>query len=222
IGEVTKIAAGEIENFVTETIKGIFNNAETIQNLLKDRSIITQKEILKKSKEINLTPQIIRDTNSRIKMYKEKIEITYYPERVIEILVSYYENRPLKPEIDNNTEETIIKDIKIAVVDNGSKIIIGDGDAKQEQNEQLIKAILRAYKWNKKLKDSAVFSLKEICEEEKITKRYVDKVLKLAFLSPKITQDILNGTQPKDITFQRLTDVNTMNWHEQERLLNIK
>jgi hypothetical protein len=182
IGEITKIAAGEIERFVTETIKEIFKNNETVQTILKDQPIPVQKEILKKSKEINLRPQTIRDTISRVKIFKEKVEITYYPDYVKEILLSHYENRSLKPEPGNKTEETIIKDIRIAVVDNGSKIIIGAGDAKQEQNEQLIKAVLRAYKWNKKL----------------------------------------NGTQPKDITFQKLTSINSRNWVEQEKILNLR
>ncbi|MDR1124103.1 MAG: hypothetical protein LBL61_05895 [Elusimicrobiota bacterium] len=222
IGEVTKIAVGEIERFVSEIIKGIFENVETIQNLLKDLPLTTQKEILKKSKEINPTPQIIRDTISRIKLFKEKVEIAFYPEYIKEVLLSHYESRKLRPEIKIQTEEAIVKDIRVAVVDNGSKIIIGAGDEKQEQNEQLIKAILRAYKWNKKLKKSTVFSRSIVCEEENIGERYMDKILKLAYLSPKIIQSILNGTQPRDITFQRLTEINTTDWSEQERFLNIK
>lgn len=47
IGEVTKISAGEIEGFATETIKEIFKNMGTIQNLLKDLPITAQQEILK-------------------------------------------------------------------------------------------------------------------------------------------------------------------------------
>ncbi|MDR0723832.1 MAG: hypothetical protein LBF23_01435 [Endomicrobium sp.] len=163
---------------------------KTIQRLLKDFPINTHKEVLKKSKEINLTPQIIRDTISKIKIFKEKIEVTYYPQYIKEILLSHYENRSLKQEVENKTEEIIEKDIRITVVDNSSKIIIGIGDEKHEQNEQLIKAVLRAYKWGKKLKESPIFGLKEISDEEKISKRYEDKVLKLAYLSPKITQSI--------------------------------
>ena len=165
---------------------------------------------------------MIRDTLSKVKMFKEKVEITYYPEYIKEVLLSHYESRPLKPETGTMAEETIVKDIRIAVVDNGSKIIVGTGDEKQEQNEQLIKAILRAYKWNKKLKESAAFSRRVVCEEENIGERYMDKILRLAYLSPKIIQSILNGTQPREITFQRLTEINTTDWSEQERLLNIK
>ena len=165
---------------------------------------------------------MILDTISKVKMFKEKVEITYYPDYIKEVLLSHYESRPLKPEAGNKTEETIIRDIRVAVVDNGSKIIIGAGDEKQEQNEQLIKAILRAYKWNKKLKESAVFSRSVICDADNIGERYMDKILRLAYLSPKIIQSILNGTQPREITFQRLTEISTTDWSEQERLLNIK
>ena len=39
-------------------------------------------------------------------------------------------------------------------------------------------------------------------------------------LSPKIVEAILNGHQPEDLTVQKLLNVKTLDWQEQERILN--
>jgi DNA invertase Pin-like site-specific DNA recombinase len=219
IGNITKIAAGEIEQFITETIREIFKNTEVLHAILKDLPITTQKEILKKSKEINPPPQTIRDIISKVKIFKEKVEITYYPDYIKEILTSHYEGRKLRPEIKTQAEETIIKEIRIAVVDNGSKIIIGAGDEKQEQNEQLIHAVLKAYKWSKQLKERQVKNIEEISKKENVTSRHIRQILPISCLSPKIQESILKGTQPRDLTIAKLKAITTTDWQKQEKIL---
>jgi hypothetical protein len=218
-----KIAAGEIEGFATETIKAIFKNPKIIQYLLKDLPITAQKEILKKSNEITLESQMIRDAISKVKIFKEKIEISYYPEYLKEILLSHYENRPIKPEIESNTEETIIKDMRIAVVDNGSKIIIGAGaPVINRQDDSLIRLVLKAYKWNKMLTSGQVKNSAEIAKQEHVHYSYLKKVLRLAYLSPRVTQSILNRTQPRDLTVGKLFECDMEDWTKQEQFLGIK
>ena len=55
---------------------------------------------------------------------------------------------------------------------------------------------------------------------KKGTKIKPEEVMDLRFLSPKIIEAILNGTQPKDISLQKLFNIKTLNWQEQEKILN--
>jgi len=50
---------------------------------------------------------------------------------------------------------------------------------------------------------------------------YIKDVLRLRFLSPDITEKILNGTQPPEMSIQKLININTFDWTEQRKLLNI-
>jgi len=50
---------------------------------------------------------------------------------------------------------------------------------------------------------------------------YVKDILRLRFLAPDIVEQILNGTQPSDMSVQKLLKVNTLDWKEQRKLLNI-
>ncbi len=220
IGVITKIAAGEIEDFVRKTIeKELCSERVFIQKMFEDFPVNVQKGIIDTSGKVRLAPQEIIDITSKIRVFEERVEITYYPAQLKEILLAHYEGRTPKNIVDKS-ERTIIKEIRIVVVENGEKIIIG-AEAAANKNDILIKAMLKSYKWHKRLMGKEEFSIKELCEEEGITKRYVNKILGLSLLSPKITEKILNGTQPRDLTFEKLTSMKTTDWKQQEKLLNI-
>jgi hypothetical protein len=221
IGDITKIPAGEIEGFIIETIRTeVCAQQECIQKMFKDFPINLQKEIIGRASKINLAPQEIKDIISKIRIFKESVEIGYYPAQLKEILLAHYEGRNPK-NIGDKAENTIIKETKIAVVENGGKIIIGAEVNSAHRNDMLVKAVLKSYKWHKRLMGKEEFSIKELCQEEGITKRYVNKILGLSFLSPKIVERILNGTQPRDLTFEKLASMKTYDWKTQEKLLNI-
>jgi len=48
----------------------------------------------------------------------------------------------------------------------------------------------------------------------------IKEVLRLKFLAPDIVETILNGTQPKDLTADKLRKIKTLDWQEQKKQLN--
>lgn len=63
----------------------------------------------------------------------------------------------------------------------------------------------RAHDWWGRLLSGDATSAEDIAREENITRRYVNQVLPLAFLSPEIIRSILDGTQPVDLTAKTLS-----------------
>ena len=60
----------------------------------------------------------------------------------------------------------------------------------------------------------------EIAKKEAIASdRYVMRLLNLRFLAPDIIERILKGTQPKGLTVEKLTNINTPIWSEQRSIL---
>ncbi|MCL2799156.1 MAG: hypothetical protein FWD54_02610 [Endomicrobia bacterium] len=51
---------------------------------------------------------------------------------------------------------------------------------------------------------------------EKLTKRFVARMINLSFLSPNIVTAILQGKQPPDLTVRKLLEINTADWQKQE------
>jgi hypothetical protein len=63
----------------------------------------------------------------------------------------------------------------------------------------------------------------DLAKAEGLAPNYVDRILRLAFLSPTIVNAVLDGTAPTDLTLERLKDVKCIasSWAEQCRLLDV-
>jgi site-specific DNA recombinase len=84
----------------------------------------------------------------------------------------------------------------------------------------LIKAIARGHAWFEELAAGRARSLRELAERDGITRRYVRRLVDLAFLSPELVESILHGRQPVELTATRLTELDLpLDWTDQRRLL---
>jgi hypothetical protein len=84
----------------------------------------------------------------------------------------------------------------------------------------LIKAIARGRAWFEELATGRAGSLQALAKRDGITRRYIRRLVGLAFLSPELVGAILQGRQPVELTATRLTElVLPLDWTEQRRLL---
>jgi hypothetical protein len=84
----------------------------------------------------------------------------------------------------------------------------------------LIKAIVRGRAWFEELAAGRARSLEELAKRDGITRRYIRRLVGLAFLSPQLVEAILQGRQPVVLTVTRLTQVDLpLHWTEQHQLL---
>jgi hypothetical protein len=85
----------------------------------------------------------------------------------------------------------------------------------------LIDVVLRAQRYLAMLTDGEGRNLTDVSSAEGTELSEVSRLLPLAFLSPKILDSILTGTQPVNLTAQtlsRIADLPT-SWHQQEQRL---
>jgi len=110
----------------------------------------------------------------------------------------------------------------------GRKAIIApDGSAawapaKPRPDETLIRALTRAYRWKRMLEDTAYRSAAEIAEAEKVTRSFVNRLLRLTLLAPDIQEAILDGRQPKGMQLEELMGLLPSAWDEQRRRIHAK
>ena len=84
----------------------------------------------------------------------------------------------------------------------------------------LIKAILRGRAWFEELASGRARSLQELASRDGISRRYIRRLVYLAFLSPELVEASLQGRQPVVLTATRLTELDLpLDWTEQHRLL---
>ena len=84
----------------------------------------------------------------------------------------------------------------------------------------LVKAIVRSHSWLKSILDGSMGSVDELARSTGLDRGYVRRVLRLAFLSPAITEAILEGKQPAHVSLADLRDADLPHgWRGQPRLI---
>jgi ABC-type nitrate/sulfonate/bicarbonate transport system substrate-binding protein len=79
----------------------------------------------------------------------------------------------------------------------------------------LIKALARAWRWQKLLDDGVYGSIAEMADKERINRSYLSRTIRLSLLAPDIVDAILNGTQPATLQLADLEAPFSIDWQEQ-------
>ena len=84
----------------------------------------------------------------------------------------------------------------------GRKLIVAPEGAvlptpKPRRDETLIKALVRAHRWRRRIESGQAKSITDLAEQEGVTVAYICRVLPLTCLAPDIVEAILDGRQPK-------------------------
>jgi hypothetical protein len=87
----------------------------------------------------------------------------------------------------------------------------------------LIKAIARGRAWFEELATGRARSLQQLAKRDGISRRYIRRLVGLAFLSPQLVEAILQGRQPVELTATRLTELDLpLDWTEQHNCSQAK
>ena len=94
------------------------------------------------------------------------------------------------------------------------------GSEEPEPDAALIAALARAHRWRQMLATGEVGSIDVIAARTGSERTHVGRTLKLAFLSPDLTRNILEGRQPSGLTLTRLLDADLpLAWGDQPAFL---
>jgi hypothetical protein len=106
---------------------------------------------------------------------------------------------------------------KRIVAPDGSELALS---SKPQPNRTLIKALARAWRWQRMLDEGAYTSASEMAAAEAINPSYLSRVLRLTLLAPDIIEGILEGQQRSELDLSRLVRPLPIKWERQrERFL---
>ena len=90
-----------------------------------------------------------------------------------------------------------------------------------EPDRQLIKTLARAFQWQDDLMADDPMTVRQLAKRDGTDERFIAKHLPLASLSPKIVRAILDGTQPAELTSDKLLRLKDLplRWEDQEQAL---
>jgi hypothetical protein len=84
-----------------------------------------------------------------------------------------------------------------------------------EPNPALLKAIVRAHRWRQRIIAGEIRSKEQLAQETNLNPRYVDRILQLAALSPRIIEAIVSGEREAELPLRHFRRGIPLSWDEQ-------
>ena len=93
---------------------------------------------------------------------------------------------------------------------------------KPRPDETLIKALVRAHRWRRRIESGQARSITDLAEQEGVTGAFVCRLLPVTCLAPGIVEAILDGRQPKGLRLAEVLGNGPLAWEEQRQLQRIR
>jgi site-specific DNA recombinase len=156
----------------------------------------------------------------RIKVSVDQIDIRLRPSR----LATLFDVAATPPQGETD-DETEILSVPVRLRRAGREIrMVIDGtdpfDA-AKPDARLIKLLLKARRFNATLARSEGVPFAALAQREGVGRSYFTRLVRLSYLAPDITQAILDGRQPRDLTAEKLLEHSRLPlaWHDQRTVL---
>ena len=196
-GEITKISAGEIENFVQNDFVKLLKNTHKMQEYLESYSVEQQQLMLEQMNTYESDKIFLRTAVKRIDLHVNCITISYDIDYIIKYFATMAFNAEFKyPE---GTEQLINNQIAVQISltpQRQNKIII---PGKANYDMKLIQAIVKSFWYNK------LGAERRLPPEARNGNN--KRLRKLRFLPPEIIESIMNGTQDPELTVKKLVEM---------------
>ena len=185
------------------------------------RLVARAAEIGKSWPEVAGTRQraILTALIERIDVGTDQIDIHFRPAR----LGALFDVAAPLPSASN--DETQILSVPIRLQRAGREITMRidrtDPFATAKPDARLIKLLIRARRFSAALVGSDDVPFAALAKREGVSNSYFTRLIRLSYLAPDITQAILDGRQPRDLTADKLLAHSRLPlaWHEQRAVL---
>lgn len=114
--------------------------------------------------------------------------------------------------------ETMTLQVPFRLVKRGGRKEIqlpADPPKGRRNDSTLVKALSRAFRWQRMLETGEFATIGELAAHERIAHSYMTRVLRLTLLAPDIVDAILNGQQGPEMTLPRALEPFPADWAAQ-------
>jgi site-specific DNA recombinase len=227
----SRIPARELEQLVLTELGSFFASADRVtaivgqagDDLVTTRALVDAAQQFAKALAGDSTSglrELLAGIAVRITIRQDSIEVHVSKEGARARLLN--QERILGQDSD---EQPIVLTIEMKLKRCGGemRLIIPGGDAIDQRRRpvsSLIKAVSRASDWVRRMEVGECKHQRDLAKATKLEPRYINSILRVAFLAPEITEAIIDGRQPPDLTLGSLTGVLPMSWQQQKRLIS--
>jgi DNA invertase Pin-like site-specific DNA recombinase len=156
----------------------------------------------------------------RIEVRVDRIDIRLHPPRLGTLLD--VPATPLQRMTDDEIQ-TLSVPVRLCRAGREIRMVIDSTDpfAAAKPDPRLIKLLLRARRFNATLAEGEGVPFASLAQREGVSRSYFTRLVRLSYLAPDLTQAILDGRQPRNLTAEKLLVHSRLPlaWHDQRTVL---
>ena len=226
-----RIPAAEVEQLVTSRVRQWLLDPGNIYQATRLCDPSTQRRLIARAAEIGKTWPELPATRQRaffsalierIHVGANQIDIHFRPTRLAALLD--VAATPLPGATDDEIQIlSVPAPLRRAGREIRMRIDRADPLATAKPDARLVKLLIKARRFNTTLVDSDGVPFAALAKREGVSRSYFTRLVRLSYLAPDITEAILDGRQPRDLTADKLLAHSRLplGWHEQRTVLGI-
>lgn len=232
---IKRLPAGEIEAVVCERLRSLLTREGDLFDILGSEieSPGLMKQLIASAK--NVAQHLARPSLDNLRpILLALVRKVVVNDLSIQIFVSKLGLRQLLESREESSRAAIFDDVRrledLVRLDVEAKLRRCGGEvhlvlppntspANVDIRGSLVKALVRAHGWHQQVLGGQALDQRELARQAGLTERYVGRVFACAFLAPDIVETILEGRQPRDLTFEKLTRKIPLSWTGQRENL---
>jgi site-specific DNA recombinase len=229
--EPSRIPARELEQLVLAELASFFGSADRVSAILGEagEDLETTQALIDAAQQFEKA--LVEDSTSglrerlagivvRITIRQDSIEVHVSKEGARAWLLN---QERILGQVSDGQPIVLVVAMKLKRCGGEMRLIIPGGaavDQRRRPVSSLVKAVSRASDWVRRMESGEFKHQRELAKATKLEPRYINSILRVAFLAPDIVEAIIDGRQPPDLTLGSLTGVLPMNWQQQKKLIS--
>jgi len=224
-----RVPAAEIEQLVSDRVHrwlldpgSIYKStsARLTDASMQQRLVARAADLGKHWPELPVARQhaVLTALIDRIEVSVDRIEIRLHPPRLDTLLD--VAATPLQSTTDDEIQ-TLSVPVCLRRAGREIRMVLDGSDqfAAAQPDMRLIKLLLRARRFNATLAEGVPFAA--LAQREGVSRSYFTRLVRLSYLAPDLTQAILDGRQPRNLTAEKLLEHSRLPlaWHDQRTVL---
>ena len=94
-------------------------------------------------------------------------------------------------------------------------LLAGTGQNRARPVRSLVRAVARAHDWMDRILHGEIPNQRALAKQTGFDKRYISRIIPLAFLAPDITEAILDGKQHPNLSLEKCVGELPLEWSQQ-------
>jgi hypothetical protein len=233
-----RVPAHDVERQVVLKLQSFLQSGKEVMDKLslpEDPAARTQEIMAGVAKQCDqlssgapaVVKEFVRRVVQRVVVHADRIEVEVGKKKLRDTLTAdprASSARAATRQLEQGSTDVIRLDIEARVKRCGGEMRLVfpphyPGQAPSRPASSLLKAVARGRQWYEWIVAGEVSGQRAIAQKLGLNERYVGRVLECAFLAPDIVEAILDGRQPPDLAFKKLTHGLPLSWIEQRKQL---